>query len=79
MSVSASVSGLQVCTIVPNYLSIFVLILCILVFCLHVISVYHIALGGQKRVLDPPELELQTAARCHMGAGNQRKNNSQGS
>jgi hypothetical protein len=27
--------------------------------------------GGQKRALDPQELELQTAMNCHLGAGNQ--------
>lgn len=27
--------------------------------------------GGQKRVLDPPKLELQRAVNHHMGAGNQ--------
>ena len=29
------------------------------------------AYRGQKRALDPLELELQTVVNCHMGAGNQ--------
>ncbi|KAL6090324.1 hypothetical protein STEG23_009247 [Scotinomys teguina] len=28
------------------------------------------ACGGQKKVSDPPELELQVVGRCHVDAGN---------
>jgi hypothetical protein len=29
----------------------------------------HGTQGGEKKALDPLELELQTVVRCHMGAG----------
>jgi hypothetical protein len=36
-----------------------------MVICLHVCS----TLGGQKRVLDPLEQELEMAGSCHVAAG----------
>lgn len=41
-----------------------------LVTCMSVHRV-HVVLRGKKRVLGPPEVELQAAASYHVGAGNQ--------
>ena len=39
--------------------------------CMHVCGLYvYSALGGQKRTLDPLELELRTVVNDHVGAGN---------
>jgi hypothetical protein len=38
---------------------------------MHVCGLYvYSALGGQKRTLDPLELELRTVVNDHVGAGN---------
>lgn len=47
-------------------------IFCIRVFGLHVcLYTAHVsgAHGGQKRIVNPLELELQMVVSCHMGAG----------
>lgn len=58
-----------------NFLNLFHLFVCLCVglFCLHVCLCTRIILGttgGQKKVLDLLELEIQRVGSCHVGAGN---------
>ena len=42
----------------------------VLLACMYVLGVVHIAQEGQKRALDPLGLELQMVVSYHLGSGN---------
>lgn len=61
------------CFFTPPFIYLFVYLysyLSIYVMCMSVNTHVSCPYRGQKTVLDPLELELQTAVNCHMDAGN---------
>lgn len=61
------------CFFTPPFIDLFVYLysyLFIYVICMSVNTHVSCPYRGQKMVLDPLELELQTAVNCHMGVGN---------